>query len=294
MAETIRSHARRILGWPARRLLDRRVEWVLASIDEQFEQLETRLGESLLGHRLASLQADGELALSRDTAQFLNWAEGHDGPAARAGLWLNPPVALKYGEDSVDVLLVNERIVEQPYVFGALRDLKRPARILDVGGSESTAALSVATLGHQVHVVDPRGYVLDHPGLRKHQIRLEQLPLEPRFDAAIALSSIEHFGLSAYGQRPDEERSDRAALDAISERLRPAGLLVLTVPCGPATTVDNLQRTYAIAELRELLAGWELIDFSAAWRRDQTTWVRGTPDEPQGEVGVALITARPR
>lgn len=294
MTDTPRSRARRILGWPARRLLDRRVEWVLASIDEQFEQLETRLGESLLGHRLASLPAEDERSLPRDTAQFLNWAEGHDGPAARAGLWFNPPVPVKYGEDSVEVLLVNERIVEQPYVFGALESLERPARILDVGGSESTVALSLASVGHQVHVVDPRGYPIAHPGLHEHPIRLDELPGGQRFDAAIALSSIEHFGLGAYGGGGEGGRQDRAALEQIRGSLDPGGTLVLTVPCAPTSSVDDFQRTYSIPELREMLAAWVVVDFSVAWRANEMTWIRGNPGDVPSEAGVALVTARAR
>lgn len=294
MTDTPRSRARRILGWPTRRLLDRRVEWVLASIDEQFEQLETRLGESLLGHRLASLQAEDERSLPRDTAQFLNWAEGHDGPAARAGLWFNPPVAVKYGEDSVEVLLVNERIVEQPYVFGALESLERPARILDVGGSESTVALSLASAGQEVHVVDPRGYPLAHPGLHVHTMRLDELAAGRRFDAAVALSSLEHFGLGAYGEAGEGGRQDRAALEQIRSSLGPGGTLVLTVPCAPTSSVDEFQRTYSIPELREMLAPWEVADLSVAWRGDEMTWIRGNPDDMQAEAGVALVTARAR
>lgn len=270
------------------------MQWILASIDEQFERLEITLGESLLGHRLASLQAEGEFALSRDTAQFLNWAEGHDGPAARAGLWFNPPVAIEYGDDLADVLLVNERIVEQPYVFGALADLPRPARILDVGGGESTLALSLASLGHEVHVVDPRGYRLSHPGVHAHELRLDELPPGERFDAAIALSSIEHFGLGAYGEDRVDTRQDRVALELILRTLKSDGLLVLTVPCATISSVDEFQRTYSTAELREMLAAWDLVDFSTAWRRDRVTWVRGGPDGSTADAGVALITARRR
>lgn len=285
---------RRVLGWPARRILDRRVEWIIAALDEQFRRFEIALGESLVAHRLASLQTGDELAIPSDTAEFLNWAEGHEGPAARAGLWFNAPVPIKYAEDSVDVLLVNERIVEQPYVFGALARLPRPARILDVGGSESTVGLSLAALGHEVHVVDPRGYPLEHPQLRRHALRLDQLPREPRFDAAVALSSIEHFGLDAYGDHRERVRLDRVAIADIHERLIPGGLLVLTVPCAEAPAVDDFQRIYSIAELREILAAWDVTDLSVAWRHDHRTWIRGTPDDPQGQVGVALVSARRR
>jgi hypothetical protein len=284
--------ARRVLGWPARRLLDRRVEWILAAQAEHLEQFERALGESLLGHRLASLERDGEPALPRDTARFLNWAEGPSGPAARAGLWFNPPVPVKYDEDAAEVLLVNERIVEQPYVFGALSALSRPARVLDIGGAESTVGLSLASLGHEVHVVDPRGYRLTHLGLSVHAMRLDELPAELRFDAAVALSSIEHFGLEAYEVGFPDPRLDRAAVAELRARLVPGGLLVLTVPLGAESSVDSFQRVYTAADVREMLAGWEVVDFSAAWRRDTATWVWGSPDAALGEVGVGLVRAR--
>ena len=59
-------------------------------------------------------------------------------------------------------------------------------------------------LGHDVTVVDPRGYPLAHPRLRAAACRLDELDgldgLDlPPFDAAVALSAIEHFGLDGYG-----------------------------------------------------------------------------------------------
>lgn len=305
---------RRVLGWPARRILDRRVEWILAALDarigatgvvprasvhDRLDLLERELGhatqalgESLLDRRLSSLAADGTTVVPGDTARFLNWAEGAAGPAARAGVWFNPPVPVEYGENAVDVLLVNERIVEQPYVFGALAGLPRPARILDVGGAESTVGLSLASLGHEVEVVDPRGCRLEHPGLGTHSLSLEEMPHEKRFDAAVALSCIEHFGLGGYGPRRDAPRMDHAALADLHGRLVAGGTLVLTVPCAAASREDDFQRVYSSAELLGMLAGWEILDFSAAWRRDRLTWLRGRPEDPRGEIGVALVTAR--
>jgi hypothetical protein len=294
------SLVRRVLGWPARRLLDRRIEWILAGFNYRQDRLETELrfvtealGESLLERRLARLEANGELVIPIDTARFLNWAEGPQGPAARAGLWFNPPVPVRYEPDAVEVLLVNERIVEQPYVFAAVGALPAPARVLDVGGSESTIALSLACLGHQVHVVDPRGYPLAHPSLSQSAVMVHELPSELRFDAAVAVSALEHFGLGAYGQPsgPDE-RLDTAALAVIRDRLVSGGLLVLTVPCAPTPGQDEFQRTYSFAQLREMLSDWDIADLSVVWQRDRQTWIRGQPDDPEAQSGVALITAR--
>jgi hypothetical protein len=289
------------------------VQWLIAALDERVGSHAGRaalhdrldliedevrhtgraLGESLLDRRLASLSGAEGLRLPGDTASFLNWAEGPEGPAARAGLWFNPPVPVRYAHDAVSVLLVNERVIEQPYVFGALAHLPPPARILDLGGAESTLALSLASIGHHVVVVDPRGYALEHPGLQAHAVRLDELPQsEAGFNAAVALSSIEHFGLGSYGVGRRELRLDRAALADLRERLAPGGVLVLTAPCAAVSTQDDFQRIYAVAEIREMLADWELIDLSVAWREDQFTWVRGDPEQPRGDVGVALVTAR--
>jgi 2-polyprenyl-3-methyl-5-hydroxy-6-metoxy-1,4-benzoquinol methylase len=280
--------------------MDRRIEWILSSFNYRQDRLEAELrhatealGEALLDRRLARLAAAEELVVPVDTARFLNWAEGPDGPAARGGLWFNSPVPAEYAQDAVNVLLVNERIVEQPYLFGALHSLRPGARILDVGGSESTVALSLASLGYHVSVVDPRGYRLEHPLLDCHAVPLERLRSDLRFDAAVALSSLEHFGLGGYRQpQLNDVRMDRTALADIHRRLADGGLLVLTVPCSPASAQDDFQRIYSFDELREMLAGWSMIDLSVAWRTDLRTWVRGAPDEPQCDSGVALVTAR--
>jgi Caenorhabditis protein of unknown function, DUF268 len=296
-ARSAKELARRILGWPVRRLLDRRIEWVLGSVNYRQDRLEDRvqavadlLGEAVLDRRLARLAAADELVLPIDTARFLNWAEGLEGPAARAGLWFNTPVPVRYEQNAVEVLLVNERIVEQPYVFGALSGLRPPARILDVGGSESTIALSLACLGHDVHVVDPRGYPLRHPRLRQSPVTLDELRAELRFDAAIAVSSIEHFGLGAYGGHARGLAADQAALATVRERLAPGGLFVLTVPCATEPSVDEFQRVYSFEQLREMLAAWEILDLSVVWQQDRHTWIRGTPEDPQAASGVALVT----
>src|SRR5207244_11085210 len=105
-------------------------------------------------------------ALDAPTAAFLNWTGGPDGWASLSGLWFNEPVPVEYQEGGVGVLLVNERIVEQPYVFAAVAaGGPGPLRVLDVGGGESTVGLSLASLGHHVTVVDPRGAALEHPRL---------------------------------------------------------------------------------------------------------------------------------
>jgi hypothetical protein len=319
---------KRLLGWPLRRALDPRVRMTVHEIDarlgsedrgrptihDRLDDLD-RMGRDMLaglGWREAP-QPGGELrALDAPRAAYLNWAGGPDGYAAQAGLWFNPPVPVHHTAGGVEVLLVNERIVEQPFVFGAIARAfgDRAARILDVGGSESTVGLSLATLGHAVTIVDPRAQPLRHRNLTHAACRLDELPVggEP-FDAAVVLSAVEHFGLEHYDLAPsrDEssadgttarprdalpaagERLDLAALQGLRELVRPGGLLVLTVPFAAQPSVDHFQRVYDEDGLAELLRGWS-IQTSLRWGRvDRLTWELGVPSR-EGH-GVALVTA---
>ena len=298
-----------LLGWPLRRALDPRVRMTVHEIDarlgsedlarptihDRLDDLD-RIGRDMLaglGWREVPEPGGTLEGLDAPRAAYLNWATGPDGYAAQAGLWFNPPVPVHHNAGGVEVLLVNERIVEQPFVFGVLAGLPRAARILDVGGSESTVGLSLATLGHRVTVVDPRPHPLAHPNLAHAACRLDELeaPAE-RFHAVVVLSAVEHFGLEHYGgAAPAAARADLAALARLRELVAPRGLLVLTVPFAEQASVDSLQRVYDEAGLGELLAGWEVRTSLRCGRTDRLTWELGTPSRERH--GVALVTAVP-
>ena len=297
---------KRLLGWPLRRALDPRVRMTVHEIDarlgsedlarptihDRLDDLD-RMGRELLaglGWRDVPAPGGALHQLDAPRAEYLNWATGPDGYAAQAGLWFNPPVPVHHVAGGVEPLLVNERIAEQPFVFGALAGLEPGARILDVGGSESTVGLSLATLGHRVTVVDPRPHPLAHPSLTHAACRLDELaaPAQP-FAAAVALSAVEHFGLEHYGLDWEDERADRDALSRLRELVAPGGLLVLTVPFAERATVDSFQRVYDEAGLAELLAGWDVRTSLRCGRLDRLTWMLGEPSRERH--GVALVTA---
>jgi hypothetical protein len=320
---------KRLLGWPLRRALDPRVRMTVHEIDarlgsedlarptihDRLDDLD-RMGRDMLaglGWRDVP-QPGGDLReLDAPHAAYLNWAGGPDGYAAQAGLWFNPPVPVHHTAGGVEVLLVNERIAEQPFVFGAIaRAFDGRARILDVGGSESTVGLSLATLGHHVTVVDPRAQPLRHRNLGHAACRLDELPDggEP-FDAAVVLSAVEHFGLEHYdcapsldesppaaktmarprhGLQATDERLDLAALRRLLELVRPGGLLVLTVPFAAQPSADDFQRVYDEDGLAELLRGWAIETSLRVGRVDRLTWELGVPSCERH--GVALVTAR--
>jgi hypothetical protein len=310
---------KRLLGWPLRRVLDPRVDMTVHEIDarlgsdglkrptihDRLDDLDRQGRDMLAGLGWRDVPRPGGAlgALDAPRAAYLNWATGPEGYASQAGLWFNPPVPIHHEPGGVDVLLVNERIAEQPFVFGAIaRAFDAPARILDVGGSESTVGLSLATLGHDVTIVDPRAHPLAHRNLTHAACRLDELPASSQpFDAAVVLSAVEHFGLEHYDSaaansaRPldgvggGDERLDLAALARLRELVRPGGLLVLTVPFDAQASVDDFQRVYDEAGVAELLRGWTVVTSLRAGRIDRLTWELGAASRERH--GVALVTA---
>jgi hypothetical protein len=110
-------------------------------------------------------------------------------------------------------LVVSEQIIENALV---LRYLAESAEsILDFGGVESTLPLTLCALGYRVTVWDQREYPFTHPNLQTIQRDIFEAQPDPelRFDAVVSVSTIEHLGLGAYGDRevPDGDRRGVAA-----------------------------------------------------------------------------------
>lgn len=305
------SLGRRIVRWPLRRYVRPRIDWGLSKLDayvrRQAEFLEEALSavlanQRLLNQQLGDFEPDyqippldrrGIVDLRWSVAEFLNWSAGPYGYAAQAGLFVNSGVQLAHEAGDVSVLSLNERLLEVPFCIRALATIPRDARLLDVGGAESSLGFSLAGLGYRVTVVDPRGYPFAHPNLTVASTRLDQLDGGERFDAAIAISTIEHFGLGSYDQPQGGVTADVEAMEAMSTFVVDGGLLVLTVPFG-RPSVSNFQRVYDMNGLQRLIEGWEIDELVVAWRRSLTDWELGSPDEDGASEGVAMIAARSR
>jgi SAM-dependent methyltransferase len=245
--------------------------------------------------RLHELTGTSVADFDGPTCTFLNWVQAHNGPLAEAGLWLNHPTVLEWDDGNVTLNAVNERIVEHPFVFGAVGQLPPGARILDIGGGESTVAFSLASLGYDVTVIEPQGYPFQHPRLTVSTRPLEEYTTDEPFDAAILLSAIEHFGVGHYAGGPEPRPdADVEAVARVIELLAPGGRLVLTTPYGPAA-INDLERTYDRAGIERLLDGWDLQTVAVARRTDRRTWEREANEliEPLGGGRVVMVVATP-
>lgn len=236
--------------------------------------------------------------LSRNMAELVNWAQGHLGFAAQAGLWLNQGVYVELLPGGGHVRSVNERLIEVPYAMGVASGLSRGAHVLDVGSVESTFALSLASLGYDTIALDFRPYPFTHRKLEVVTAKVEEWdgPARP-LDAVFSISTIEHLGVGAYGEDPSAATLDRLAVERFKRWLRPGGVFVLTAPYG-VWGVDELERTYDAEHLDRLLEGWEVTDRRFGRRTSETSWevLDEEPDPsswPAGGGGVVLLTARP-
>jgi SAM-dependent methyltransferase len=145
---------------------------------------------------------------------------------------------------------VNERIIEVPFVFSELNVNKKTLKIFDFGCTRSWVALSLTSMGHLVYGIDLRHYPYQHKNLvfRKQNILEFQ---EKGFDIAIALSSLEHVGLGAYGEEKNPEALT-GVLVKIKELLVPGGRFLLTVPAGKPS-LDGFMRSFAPDEIEKLV-----------------------------------------
>jgi hypothetical protein len=228
------------------------------------------------------------------TAAFLNYVESHTGPLADAGLWINHPLWFEWSAGQVRLGSVNERIVEQPFVLRAIGRLPAGARVLDIGGGESTMGFQLASLGYRTTVLEPRGYPFRHPNLTEATEPIERFDADEPFDAVILLSTIEHLGVGHYGDGLGDD-ADRQAMERIrNELLTPGGMVVVTTPYGPFE-ITPVERIYDRQHLMGLLDGWTIQEAHVASRSDERTWEL-IADElvdpaPPGSVALLVATA---
>ena len=175
-------------------------------------------------------------------------------------------------------VVVNERIVEIPFVFRHL-DLPPGAAVLEFGSVKSWVSLALASLGYRVTGVDLRPYHYSHPNVRFLQgdFRAARLPAGS-FDGVVAVSAIEHCGLSGYGEK-GFERGDHEVVAEIRRVLKPGGRFLVTVPFGKAGVSRRGWRVYDAAALALLLRDFEVRTACYFRGTDRSHWTAASAGE---------------
>ena len=190
---------------------------------------------------------------------------------------------------------VSERVVEIPFVFANLRAPKG-ATVVDLGCFESRMSLELANRGYRVLASDLRPYPFAHPNLHVLTGDFAVAPIQnDSVDAVIAISTLEHIGLSCYG-KGSEKSSDHAVVRKIQSVLKRGGQFLLTVPFG-VRGQTGWYRVYDKQSLSMLLVDFELEKIEFYRRTAISSWEETTEqcaakvESPVEANCVALVAA---
>lgn len=245
----------------------------------RLDQVQAQIDPESVIPRLFDVTLD---RLGPNTAILLNKGRLLNGIGEPSGLQINDGIALQYYPGGQRVASLNERLIENPFVFESLHGLATESSIVDIGSVESVLPLALAMRGHKVVALDPRGYAYTHPGLTAVDDTVAGWSgPDGQLAAITCVSAIEHFGIGFYSQAKSDGRADLAAMQTFKSWLAPDGVLVLTVPFG-RQTIDDQQRVYDDAGISELMEGFTIRRREAYRRIDDLTWVP-VDETPKGE-----------
>lgn len=198
-------------------------------------------------------------------------------------------------------VIFSERIIEYPILFRHLGKTSEKCRILDFGCVEDLLPIHLASLGYRVTGIDFRPYPFSHKNFDFIQgdILVWDPPTE-LFDKVISISTIEHVGLSGYGD-PVSKDGDKIAVKKLLHSLKRGGELILTVPAGKAC-IEGGMRIYDGASIRVLVPNIELLHYYYKPSRN-ADWIETTEEVistlhyenyriTSPAQGVAFVTAR--
>ena len=125
----------------------------------------------------------------------------------------------------------SQRAAEYPWMLTQLENIKPLSLILDVGCAESLLGHQLASKGFRVVELDIRECPFKNKRTLfvKRNVMHTQLP-DRVFDAIIMVSTVEHIGISVYGQLTLEDDGDLKTVDELHRMLKPDGILILTTP----------------------------------------------------------------
>ena len=150
----------------------------------------------------------------------------------------------------------SQRAIEYPWVLRQLRLLKPGSIVLDVGCAESLLSHELVARKYKVVGIDIREYPFKNNRMLfiKRNILCSNLPSEI-FDGIIVVSTIEHIGLSAYGQNLLDDKGDIKAMKEFYRLLKPGGIILITTPYvgDEPFRISSFERNYNRERLTELI-----------------------------------------
>jgi hypothetical protein len=126
---------------------------------------------------------------------------------------------------------LDEHLVQIPFLF---RNIRPPAKVLDVGCAGSPAALQLAIMRYNVSGIDYYEYGRRHQNLKTVVGDFNSYDFgKERFDIVIAMNAVEHFGLQYY--KKDErfdKQADVKAMTRVKELVNKGGQLIFSAKYG--------------------------------------------------------------
>jgi hypothetical protein len=110
--------------------------------------------------------------------------------------------------------------------------------------------MQLAALGYQVVGIDLRDYRFTHPNFTFHQLNLLEFVDRKGFDYIVSVSTVEHIGLGAYGEKQGTRHLEDVVAKLI-HLLRPGAKLIVTVPVGQEYQ-DGFLRSFTCGQIRSL------------------------------------------
>jgi|Napbiome12C3dose_1001474.scaffolds.fasta_scaffold00008_68 SAM-dependent methyltransferase len=152
---------------------------------------------------------------------------------------------------------VTSRHFEYPFTISELVALSRKKKInkvLDAGSYGSPLALMIASLGFNVVGADIIPWNIQFPDYTHAVEDLKALTFKnDHFDLVTAVSTMEHCGLSRFGEQEIENGDIKGARE-LFRVLKPGGDLILTVPYARNYSVyQNKHRIYDKKRFKRLL-----------------------------------------
>jgi len=185
--------------------------------------------------------------------------------------------------------LWSQRAIEYPWVLEQVKRLKHNALVLDVGCAESLLSHELVAKGFRVVGLDIRDYPFKNKRVYfvKRNVLNTGLPDEV-FDAILVVSTIEHIGLSVYGQLTLDDEGDVKAMKELHRILKPKGIIITTPYIGNNPfRVTLTERHYNSMRLQRLVEGFKILEESYFYPRrsdKKLSWIKMNRKEIDGQI----------